>query len=279
MMTIITQTFTYLFPVIVASIVMTTPAEVAVTPVIQGIAGIGECAHTDVVGATHWYNWSPGTLLNCSAEFQPMMRDEFQAQALQDGALGIQPGEWFMSFNEPEKCPYQACISPEDAVPIEHWKLAKYPGLVHVSPANSHEDLMWLKRMRNLYIDEYGEPPDWDIVATHCYFWDDHSLESCKSVVEYYINLANTWGADGVAVTEFASFAFRGNPADEFDYAPAVQRGREFIRWMNDKPEILGYFWFSAKDWGVWEWYATTALFDSDNNLTPLGEMYREELE
>ena len=80
-------------------------------------------------------------------------------------------------------------------------------------------------------------------------------------------------------VTEFAAFAFRYHPDHDYNYAPAVELAREFIEWMNEQEEIEGYFWFSSHDWGVWHWSFTTALYDEQENLTPLGEMYKEAID
>jgi hypothetical protein len=259
-------------------------AQIVALPV-TGVAGIGNCQHVDAIGADAWYNWTTDTALECNnAWYTPMVRDAAQVVQLQEGLIEMQPGlsmpnepPLLLSMNEPDKCPYQACISPLVEPEFEKWILDKYD-TQHVSPAPSHENIQWLNQMRNAYRAQYGEYPSWDYLAAHCYFWDDNSLSQCKSIVRQYIAWSDAWDADGVLVTEFASFAFKYHPDHDYDYAPAVERGRNFIQWMNDQPEIKGYYWFSAKDWNVWEWYYTTALFDESDDLTPLGEMYRDEV-
>lgn len=252
----------------------------AITPQISGVAGIGNCAHVDTIGAEYWYQWKPYTQLDCNAEFVPMMRDAEQATELQTRALGFASDTMFFGFNEPD-LESQASLTPQEAISLERWKLEHYPGLAHVAPSPSQENIYWLRQMRNAYIDEYGEPPNWTYLAAHCYFWDDTSIARCKAIVGQYIQWSNAWGYDGVIVSEFGSFAFREpmQPGAPFDYVPAVQRGREFMQWMRGQEEIKGYFWYSAHDWGVWPWYATTALFDANDELTPLGEMYRNEVQ
>ena len=207
-----------------------------------------------------------------------MIRDAEQVEALQNGTLQMPlETDLILGFNEPDlEPPPGSSLTPAEAVPLERWRLTTYTETEHASPAPSQNDIYWLPRMRDLYIAEYGEPPAWDYLAAHCYFFDDYSLSHCKGVIRQYIKWSQAWGTDGVLVTEFAAAAFKYSPAQEFDYAPAVIVGKQFIDWMKAQPAIKGYFWYSADDWGAWDWYVTTALYD-DDELTPLGEMYRNE--
>lgn len=261
------MTTTLLIPVLLATAVQ-----------ISGVAGMGRCDHVAGVNASAWYNWTPVGGECEGAQFIPEIRDARQVELLRNGTLQLEINKapFVLGFNEPNLSS-QANLTPAQAVPLERWRLTTYTDTRHASPAPSMEAIEWLPEMRDLYIAEYGEPPAWDYLAAHCYFWDLRSLIKCKAVVRQYIAWANDWGADGVVVSEFGSFAFRGTPGDPFDYAPALERAREFVAWMREQPEIVGWFWYSAHDWGVWPWYATTALYDDSERLTPLGDWYNEE--
>jgi hypothetical protein len=245
-------------------------------PFYQGIAGIGNCWQLDDIGANAWYSWRPADGRGCEG-FIPMVRDADQWEQLHSGQVIITP-TLLLGFNEPDLAS-QANLTPQEAVPLERWRLTHYTQTVHVSPAPSQNDVNWLRDMRYFYIQEYDEPPAWDYLAAHCYFYDSSSLYRCKTILNKFIGWSHSWGAQGVLVTEFGSFAITYHPSDPFDWDGAVSRGQDFIAWMEGKPEIGGYWWYSVNDWGAWDWYLTTALYEDDGaTLTPLGVMYKDVL-
>lgn len=245
-------------------------------PYLRGIAGISNTGQVVEIGANSWYNWQPMDSRD-DGRFIPMIRDSAQWTQIRAAIITIDP-DVLLGFNEPDVCPDQACLTPQQALGMERWRLTHYTRTLHVSPAPSQESIYWLPQLRNLYISTYGEPPNWDYLAAHCYFYDASTLSLCKSKLNTYISWANAWGIQGVVVTEFGSFAITYHPDDPYDYDGAVARGEDFIDWMESKPEIKGYLWYSTSDWGAWPWYMTTALY-SGEELTPLGEMYQEALE
>lgn len=242
----------------------------------SGIAGISDCEQLTEMRANAWYTWATETGRECDDSFIPMIRDSDDWWKLYNGETVITP-TLLLGFNEPDLLPPPGSdLTPEEALPMERWRLTHYTNTLHISPAPSQNDTYWLYRLRNLYIDEYGEPPAWDYLACHCYFYDTATMRYCKQIVNRYIWWSQLWGAEGVLVTEFAAGAVRHSPYDEFDYDTAVEYGEQFINWLDEQPKIKGRFWYSVNDWGVWGWNVTTALYDGNGELTPLGEMYRD---
>jgi hypothetical protein len=204
------------------------------------------------------------------------MRDENQYWQWRSGEIATPTV--MLGFNEPDH-PDQANLIPEQALPMERWRLTHYTQTLHASPAPSQNDIYWLRDLRDLYISEYDEPPRWTWLNAHCYFYDSSSLDWCKTRIRTYIRWVDDWSTDewqiaGVIVSEFGSFAITYHPDDPFDWEGAVSRADNFVTWMEAQPEIVGYFWYSTSDWGVWDWYLTTALYYDTGELTPLGEWW-----
>lgn len=242
---------------------------------LHGVAGISALSEVDDLRANAWYQWSLEHGL-ADDRFVPEIRDASQWWDLYSGEVVITP-TLLLGFNEPDLCPDQACLTPIEALGMEHWRLEYYTSTLHVSPAPSQNNIYWLSDLRDLYIDVYDEPPDWTYLAAHCYFYDSTTMMQCKTILSQYIAWANEWGASGVLITEFAAGALRYSPSQPFDYSTAAQLEGEFMVWAARYPEIVGWFHFSAHDWpGVWPWNVSTALYDS-NGITLLGEMYKEQ--
>jgi len=250
---------------------------------VKGVAGIATCDHLAGVGATAWYNWSPSGGPDCPGRI-PMIRDAEQVAGLQDGTLQIPPGaNLILGFNEPDLDPPPgSALTPEEAVPLWRWVEETYPDHRLVSPAPSPNDIYWLLRFRNAYRAEYGEWPRFDYLGAHCYFYRVGNYDStfvCKGILRMFIAWADEWEIEGgVLLTEFAAGAIDSSTSDGFDYDSAVFAANNFLAWLlePEQDRIMGWFWFSAHDWGVWPANVTTALYDDEEQLTPLGEVYRD---
>lgn len=76
-------------------------------------------------------------------------------------------------------------------------------------------------------------------------------------------------------ITEFAAADWGAISIDDNMYTSAevLKFAKEIIPWLEETDWILGYSWFSF-DWDSPQGWIS-ALFDSNDTLTPLGQFYR----
>jgi hypothetical protein len=105
----------------------------------------------------------------------------------------------------------------------------------------------------------------------HCYAWD---ATECISSTQKYIELAKTWKAEGVWVTEFAFWTC--------GYRTQTQAGeqmRQFVQWMENEPLVMRYAWFTNRMYGTEVWafspQCNTALVGFDGTPTSFGTLYQ----
>jgi len=233
----------------------------------KGTAGIrGGC---DYAMGDWYYNWGPeGT--GCPDQIHiPTIRDADQWEQIKSGEKSLDAEiVIILGFNEPDGMEPAGCdLTPTEAVPLMREIYTAYPDLLHVAPSPSQYGIWWVYNARRLYIQEYGEPPPWSYLGVHCYFYDQSTLNQCKSVIRQFETWAVAWGIPGgLILTEFAAGAISG------DYDTAVTLADSFLTWA--EPKMSGYSWFTARDIGCWPPHVSTYLFDEDGMMTPFGVWY-----
>lgn len=234
----------------------------------------GHCGDVQRVGASWFYTWSPWPRDCEGVESVPMIWGSNDIGKTPRGTSA-----WLLGFNEPDRS-NQANLTPGAAA--ELWReIETLYGLRSndkqlarklVSPAVSHTDVDWLRRFVAAYVDLYGEMPQLDALAVHCYAND---VDKCIATVSEVIELAESWGVlGGVWLTEFSTWPKAGE-----EVGIALDRARKLIEVLDGEPGVVRYAWFAARIRGD-EWWVgpSTALVEFDGlGLTMYGEMYKGE--
>ncbi|TKG95490.1 hypothetical protein EYV94_08595 [Puteibacter caeruleilacunae] len=215
----------------------------------------------------HWhYSWG----LNLSFK-EPMNIDfvpMFWGQWIKDENLTYlkeqkEAGKinFLLGFNEPDKVD-QANMSVDKA--IELWPKLEEVGVPLVSPAPANWNGDWLDSfMAKAKENDFRV----DYIGIHLYYGlgTQKYLDICKQVYEKY--------GKPIWITEMA-VADWGASIDENRYSreQVLVLMKDLLPKLEELPYVYRYAWFSggynADNVG------TSALFDEDANLTPLGEFY-----
>lgn len=242
-----------------------------------GLAG-GTPEQVRTLGGDWLYDWSATPQGSAQVEAVPMIGTaRHVGQALGGNS------DWLLLFNEPDLCPWQACLSPAEAVGPYLRSVALYPQVWLVSPAPSSEDFRrmwapgstypgWLPLFREAVRSETGYYPDFQALAMHCYEW---TAEACIRIGEQYLRWAEEWGVPEIWITEFAFVQA---------WAPDAEReARAFLSWAERQARITRIAPYTAHTpLGVWYWpdtrpEADPSLFQAPASLemTPLAHWYR----
>lgn len=169
-----------------------------------------------------------------------------------------------LGFNEPDQ-KSQANLSVEKA--LEAWPLLMETGLRLGSPACAHPDKEWIKEFmagvneRKLRVD---------FVCMHSYTGPNSKafIERVESVHELY--------GKPIWITEFAVGDWEATSPETNRHNP-----EKILKFMEETLPLLDamdiverYAWFPAGQDN--KALGTSALFDKDGKLTPLGECYAE---
>lgn len=169
-----------------------------------------------------------------------------------------------LGFNEPEK-KNQSDISVEKA--LELWPRLMETGARLGSPGCVHPDKEWMKEFM-AGVEERGLRVDF--ICMHSYTGPnaDAFVRRLHSVHEMF--------GRPIWITEFAVGDWDAATVAENRHKPA--RVLEFMKELLPRLEALDflerYAWFPAGTEN--RALGTSALFDQEGNLTPLGEFYRE---
>ena len=237
------------------------------------VAGSNGIAETGAMGG---YNWAPMVGPGNGYERIPMIRDwdDLTEQVLSQltvtdtvATLGGN-SDWVLLFNEPDLSPPAGSeMTIDEVVAGQAVVEALFPGRYIVSPAYSQYNYSTILQVYDRFVQVYGRPPRWDALAFHCYFMD--SAASCTPIVDWYVAKAQEWGVEQVWCTEFAALVTTGSAGPS--WTPAVASGSAFIDYMEDAG-VDRYFWFSHCDEAMPGYICELVV---DDELTPLGEMYR----
>lgn len=242
----------------------------------QNKLGMAGCpASCDEFGCSWCYSWSlqPGS--ETGRESVPMLWDETGLLAKVGGNSG-----WLMGWNEPDICPSQACISPDEGAIL--WRIVEMrnPGRLLLSPAPSHLRPEWLAEWREAYRALWGAWPRIDGLAAHCYL---QSADGCIALVQRFEEWAREWGEDGkpleVWVTEFAFLpAYCDAPTEARRFTAYLDESELVTRWapyvsyagdLADPTQCPSEFWADCRP------EADPSLLRKDlQTLTPLGRVY-----
>jgi len=212
------------------------------------------CRDALMVGASWQYGWWSQPAQCDGVEDVPMVSCGIDASMIIGGMMKIGgDSDWFMLYNEPDLI---LPITPDEGAILYHRLLPIIGNRKVVAPAPSELNIEWLPEFRQAYVNIYGELPQLDALAAHCY---KQSAAECEALVGQFIVWADEWGIGEVWVTEF-SFT---------DLAEA----RRFIAWIEGEPTITRYAWYTNRlpathidDAPLIEW--------STGHLTAWGVMY-----
>jgi hypothetical protein len=238
-------------------------------------AGVGAatCEQTAQVGATWTYNWGP-TLSGCNngVEAVPMIWGPGSLEAASEETMP--PGDFLLVGNECDLT-LQCGKTPEEMAAFWHEVQTRFPKRKLIG-SNVSEiggaayQLAWMQA----HVAIYGEKPDVYALAIHCY---GPLTGKCEITIEAMIDLAAEWSVSGeIWLSEFAV------PAHfvAWDKARQLAESEQYLDWVDRRKKIARYAWFmydmetdpaGFTDDGSWQ----TGLSEHDE-LTPLGEMYRE---
>lgn len=217
------------------------------------------------VGAVWFYNWGPNPQVITGTEAVPMIWCT-DVPSTVDGNSGF-----LLGANEPNLAT-QCNKSPAEYVSTWHTIEARFsPTFTLVSPATGFGDTNWLVEFRNAFSQTYGTYPNWQYLAVHCY--EEFSVD-CETQIGTMIDYADSWGADGIWLTEFAigrqktggCFSLttptpaptRTPFANEWrSYLPLVSRDscvetnveemETLLDWLDAEPGVFRYSWFSLR--------------------------------
>jgi hypothetical protein len=195
-------------------------------------------------------------------EFVPMKWGKWGCSAEKMAALKQAGHKTLLGFNEPDR-ESQANMSVEKA--IELWPRLMDTGLRLGSPAGVHPDTEWMQSFMS-EVDRRGYRVDF--VTVHSY--GGPSASHFMKEMERYQKLYKRplW------VTEFAVGDWQANAEKKNKHSPdnVMKFMEELFPAMEKCEYIERYAWFSASPKG--HALGTSALFNEDGSLTPLGQFY-----
>jgi len=225
----------------------------------------GECLDVKHGGASWHFGWGPQPPDCEGSESVPMI---WGMQTMGVPISGT--SEHLQGCNEPDRS-NQANMTPYEGAVFHHLMKLTYPEWKQVSCAVAHTGLDWLRQMVSEYENLYGELPQLEALAIHCYA---NSFQGCVDAVEEVKGMLTDWNIPGgIWVTEFSFW-----PTQTRSFTHTLAEARAFIDWMDAEPLVSRYAWFAARIQGD-EWWApnvASPLFDFESgDLTFYGEMYR----
>ncbi len=168
-----------------------------------------------------------------------------------------------MGFNEPDKH-NQSNLSVEQA--IQWWPHLMELDVPLVSPGCVHPDCQW---MRDFMAQVDRRKYRVDFVSVHSYAGPSANwlMQSLKEVHEMY--------GRPLWITEFAVGDWQAPTAQENRFSPEriAQFMGEVLPALDKASFVDRYAWFSASPASAA--LGTSALFDDNGDLTPLGNIYR----
>ncbi len=222
----------------------------------------------DELGCAWFYNWRPHLMPGeekVEAEFVPMIWDE---TSVTDEVLArVKAGghSALLGFNEPDN-KGQADMSVELA--LELWPRLMETGLRLGSPGTC-QGAQWL--------DEFMEEVDRrgyrvDFICLHWY--DDITKPDAVEGLRRYVTRYWEKYKRPIWLTEYSGADWKwcqGGPVTVEDNA---RFARESVAMLESLPFVERYAWFSSsKTRGI---YATTGLYETADEITIVGEAYRD---
>lgn len=220
------------------------------------------------VGATWYYSWWYTPSLYSGYEAVPMVVCGYVPSTLG----GNSP--YVLGANEPDVTG-QCNMTPTQYITTWHQIETTYwPTKTLISPATTgfgNANIQWLIVFRDEYSTTYGYYPHWGYVAAHCY---EETAAGCESTIGEVADLASSWGASGVWVTEFALGHQKSDgcaavttptpsptrtpfPNEWRQYFPLVSSNScvetntaemdTLLTWLDGNSSVFRYAWFALK--------------------------------
>ena len=174
-----------------------------------------------------------------------------------------------LGFNEPDAG--VGPISPADAA--KAWPNFVATGLRVGSPAPSNTKLVpgdWFYDFMNLTKAQGSRV---DFIALHYYATEFGDVDAAVANFKAYIQSVRDVYGLSIWVTEFAMVSYHADPS-QWDLPDEETQGRFLTaacQMLNDLPYVEKYAWFAVPQN---ETQPATNLFDSQGNITPLGNLY-----
>jgi hypothetical protein len=205
-----------------------------------------------------YYNYLPNPPLCPGVEVIPMAWDERVVNTPMEGN-----SIYVMGPNECDRSD-QCDLTYLQLVPVWYTFEQNNVGRKFVAPAVA-DDIQYLVRMRNAFINTYGRPPQFDVIPVHFYGTgnvntDIGYLMNKIADAQYYADL---WGAEGVWLTEFGHSTY---PVEFLQAVLPLLPGKvdRFAWFATEYP--LGVPWWP-------DGWVNTSLWH-DGVLTEIGEVY-----
>jgi hypothetical protein len=216
-----------------------------------------------------FYSWITGTekAIPEGIEFVPMVfgRWDIEGSAKKAGDFARKTGvPHILGFNEPDQ-KEQSNMSVEKA--LDAWPLLMETGLRLGSPACVHPDKDWMKEFmagveeRKLRVD---------FICMHSY-----TGPNAESFVKRVESVHSMFGRP-IWITEFAVGDWEAKSPKTNRHKPEkiLKFMQELLPQLDKMDIVERYAWFPAGQDN--KALGTSALFDKDGNLTPLGECYAD---
>ena len=137
----------------------------------------------------------------------------------------------------------------------------------------------WIVAVHDAYVGKYEREIGADELPVHCYF---PTAAECITLLEWYIDRAAEWGAEGVRLTEFAFLPCEVTTTGvkgSGNLANALTQMRLLLAYLDAQPQVLGYAWYPLYAKGTEAWafkplQCDTSLLTADGQLTAFGDAY-----
>ena len=175
-----------------------------------------------------------------------------------------------LGFNEPDAG--VASISPADAA--KAWPSFVGTGLRVGSPAPVNTKLVpgdWFYDFMSLTKAQGSRV---DFIALHYYATQFDNVDAAVANFRAYIQSVRDMYHLSIWVTEFAMVSYHADPS-QWDLPDEATQGRFLTaasQMLDDLPYMEKYAWFAVPQN---ETQPATNLFDSQGNITPLGDLYK----
>ncbi len=214
------------------------------------------------------YRWtpSPPAGLPSDVEFIPMVGKYRSATGLNADLVAAQKASRgnLLGFNEPDQ-KKQGDLSVEQA--LEVWPSLMATGLRLGSPGCVHPDREWMKEFM-----KKAEELDYrvDFVCVHSY-----GGPSVKALVKRLTEVHEMYGKP-LWITEFGVGDWKAKSVSENRHHPkrVLDFMEDCLPALDDLKFLERYAWFPSRPDSAP--LGTSALFDAEGSLTPLGECYAE---
>lgn len=223
-----------------------------------GVAPGGyQAGDLDRLGAAWAYRWNNEWF----SDTTPIWVDMIWGERYMDVPI---KSDIILGFNEPDLVG-QANMTPMQGAVAWHWIEMTYPSKTLISPAPSQLHTDWLWQMVTEYESLYGTRPRFDGIALHYYRWS----ESMPLVSDY----VRQFRADELAHGYDVPIWLTETGACGVDEVATL---RDVAQAANEDNYLVRAAWYKLRA-DQWDSSSCSILIDANGNLTPVGQVYRDE--